>query len=161
MVNWLTSPRRGAAVRLGGTSGPPRDPLSPMVRPQGGASRRRTAAACRGLQRGEETAKRQVAWRGVALFWMPIHPNWSTADGGHFPRGALLTHVERPLSSLLFTHGFCRGTNLPLLALHRGSRLARLRKPHACPAHAEAFSKANAAHATVCLNLPTSDPHIR
>jgi hypothetical protein len=78
-------------------------------RPKGGASRRRTAAASRGVRRGREPRKWQVASQGAALWWMPIHPNWSTADGGHQPRGALLTHVEGSLSSPLFTHGFCRG----------------------------------------------------
>jgi len=84
-----------------------------MVRPKGGAARRRTAAACPVSRRGREPAKRQVAWQGDAPRWMLIRPNWSTADGGHQPAGALLTHVEGSLSSPLFTHGFCRGAIFP------------------------------------------------
>ena len=80
-----------------------------MVRPKGDASRRRTAAASRGVRRGREPAKRQVASQGAALCWMPIHPYWNPADGSHQPRGALLTHVAGPPSSPVFTHGFCRG----------------------------------------------------
>ena len=80
-----------------------------MVRPKGGAARRRTAAACPVLRRGREPAKWQVARRGAALWWMPIHPNWKAADGSNQPRGALVMPVEGPLSSPFFTHGFCRG----------------------------------------------------
>ena len=80
-----------------------------MVRPKGGASRRRTAAASRGVRRGREPAKGVVAWRGAALWWMPILPNWNAADGSHQARGALLTLVAEPPSSPVFTHGFCRG----------------------------------------------------
>ena len=93
-----------------------------MVRPKGGASRWRTAAACPVLRRGREPAKGQVAWRGAALWWMPIHPNWKPADGSHQPRGALLTPVAGPPSSTFFTHEFCRGAFFPSGTAPNGNR---------------------------------------
>jgi len=80
-----------------------------MVRPKGGAARRHTAAACRGLRRGREPAKQQVAWQGAGLWGLPIHPNWTAADGSHPPSDAFLRPVAGPPSRPLFTDGFRRG----------------------------------------------------